>query len=439
MATHARRRILLTGATGNWGRATLRALAAHDTVDVVAFAQRTATDRRVLREFRDMANLRVAWGDLTSYDDVRRAIADVDCVLPVGAVVSPLADAHPALAWRVNVGSMRTIVRAVRATDPRIEVIGVGSVAETGDRPEPHHWGRVGDPVRVSRFDEYGQTKVVAERLLVESGLPRWAWLRQTGILHPGVLRVRDPITTHVPLGGVVEWVSDEDSARLLAAIAQGPPDALWHGIYNVGGGPGWRLTNWQFLVAVAAALGARDVRDTVEAALGRAVAAAPPLVRAAGLAPPYLLKNVVHRRVAAQPRGTLHALRRRDDERVAAFFGSRARWRGIGDWDTFTPPEPSRTPVLLDHGYDETKPPARWDDADYTQAATFRGGQRLGPAARRGDLGTPLLWRCAFGHLFRASPRLVLVGGHWCPRCVRDPAGYARQAERNPFLAQLQ
>jgi hypothetical protein len=26
--------------------------------------------------------------------------------------------------------------------------------------------------------------------------------------------------------------------------------------------------------------------------------------------------------------------------------------------------------------------------------------------------------------------------GTHWCPVCVRDPAGYGRQARRNRYLA---
>ncbi len=48
-------------------------------------------------------------------------------------------------------------------------------------------------------------------------------------------------------------------------------------------------------------------------------------------------------------------------------------------------------------------------------------------------------MWRCAFGHVFAASRIFVLHGGHWCPDCVRDSAGYGMQAERNPFLAQIE
>jgi nucleoside-diphosphate-sugar epimerase len=426
-----------------------------------------------MEEFSDMENLSVVWGDLTDYDDVVRAIEGVDVVLHVGAVVSPLADRNPKLAWRVNVGSIQNIIRAVRSTpDPsRIGIVGVGSVAETGDRQAPHHWGRIGDPLRVSQFDEYGQTKVVAEKLLVDSGLPRWAWLRQTGIFHPGMLEIRDPIMTHSPFAGVLEWASAEDSARLLAGIADGAPEEFWGGIYNVGGGEKWRLTNWELQTAIGSAMGVRDIRawydrnwfalknfhgqwytdsddleqlvpfrkDTLDTAMERAVAAAPASVRNAGKVPAWIVKNLVMKRLARQPRGTMHAIERRDLDEIAAHFGSMEAWAQIGGWDTFVEPQPSREPSFLEHGYDESKSQKDWIGLDYIEAAGFRGGELVSVDITRGDVATPLLWRCAFGHVFAASPRLVLTAGHWCPDCVRDSAQYARQAERNPFLAQLE
>jgi nucleoside-diphosphate-sugar epimerase len=468
-----RRRVLLTGATGNWGRATLKELRRRDTVDVVAFAMPTDADRALLSQFADMGNLTVAWGDLTNYADVERAIVGVDTILHVGAVVSPLADMHPRLARKVNVGSMQNIVRAVKAlpNPAAVEIVGIGSVAETGDRQAPNHWGRVGDPLRVSQFDEYGQTKVVAEKLLVDSGLPKWAWLRQTGIFHPAMLEIRDPIMTHSPFAGVLEWASVEDSARLLANIAEGVSDEFWHRIYNIGGGEGWRLTNWQLQTAIGTATGVADIRrwynrdwfalknfhgqwytdsdelervvhfreDTFEAALARAMKEVPASVRNAGKVPAWIVKHLVMKPLAKKPRGTMHAIRRHDREEIAAFFGSNDAWQQIGDWSTFVVPEPSREPSVLDHGYDESKSPKTWGALDYIEAAAFRGGELLSTDVTNGKTSTPLIWRCAFGHSFAASPRLVLTGGHWCPECVRDPANYATQAERNPFLAQIE
>jgi hypothetical protein len=348
----------------------------------------------------------------------------------------------------------------------------VGSVAETGDRNPPRHWGRVGDPLRVARFDEYGQSKFAAERELVDSGLTRWAWLRQTGVFHPGLLAIRDAIITHAPFAGVMEWVSVRDAARLMANLCEdGVPDEFWGGIYNIGGGESWRLTNWQLQTAISGALGVRDVRrwydrswfatrnfhghwftdsdrlerlvpfrsEAFDHALAEAVTAAPAVLRRAGRLPAWLVKHLIFRPLTRQPRGTMAFIRQGDEERIRAYFGSREEWERIGDWSTFRPPEPTRTPSFLEHGYDESKEPAAWTARDLRDAADFRGGRLLSESMSTGDVATPLRWKCSYGHSFTGSPRLILVGGHWCPVCVRDPAGYARQAETNRFLAQLE
>lgn len=472
--TKPRTTVLLTGATGNWGRATLRELSSRsDRFTVLVLSLPGEKDKTVLSEFSAVENLDVVWGDLTDYATVASCVARADVVLHVGAVVSPLADEQPELATRVNVGSMRNIIRAVKAQpDPsRISVVGVGSVAQTGNRNPPLHWGRVGDPIRVSQFDAYGQSKVTAERELVEAGLPKWVWLRQTGIFHPGMLEIRDPIMTHSPFGGVMEWVSVEDSARLLAKLCEPDvSDELWGGVYNIGGGEGWRLSNWQLQTAIGEAVGVKDIRkwydrnwfalknfhgqwytdsdrlhalvpfrqDTFEGALCRAIATAPSSVKNAGKVPAWIVKHLVMKPLSRKPRGTMAAVRSGNNHEVRAHFGSLQEWRSIGDWSTFAPPAPSRTPSYLDHGYDEDKPASEWSAIDYLEAATFRGGRLLTEAVTPGLLSAPLMWSCGSGHEFAASPRLVLQAGHWCPTCTADPAGYRRQAEHNKFIAQV-
>jgi len=474
MTTDAPITVFLTGGTGAWGRAALREFRARgDRFRVIALARPGKPSTSALREFAGWPGLEVLWGDLTDPGTVASGVGRADVVIHLGAVVSPLADERPELAHRVNVGGIRNIIAAVRALpDPsRVAVVGVGSIAESGDRNPPHHWGRIGDPIMVSAFDEYGQSKVIAERELVESGLPRWAWLRQTGILHPGMIQIRDPIMTHPPLGGVMEWASDEDSARLVVNLCEpSVPDEFWQGTWHIGGGEDWRLTNWEFLEATAGALGIADIRkwydrdwfalrnfhgfwftdsdrleelvpfraDTVEAAFGRAAAAMSPFVRR--IAGPFapIARRLVIQRMAQRPRGTLAAIRSGDESAIKAMFGSLEDWRAIGDWSTFEPFAPSRVPTYLDHGYDEDRPSSTWTATDYSGVAAHRGGRMLTEDVGVGEIARPLAWVCADGHSFTASPRLVLRGGHWCPICVRSPADYARQAERNAFLAQV-
>ena len=97
-----------------------------------------------------------------------------------------------------------------------------------------------------------------------------------------------------------------------------------------------------------------------------------------------------------------------------------------------------SETPVLLAHGYDETKDVDRLTDAELQQAAAFRGGKYLGNDT----------WQDADGHIFTASRRLILLGGHWSPYDIpypyegkKEPARpwhWDRVAKQNPFFAQL-
>ncbi len=467
-------RVFLTGATGNWGRAVLREFAdRRDRFEVVALVLDDRRQREAIARFEEMPNLTVRYGDLTDYGAVEAGVREAQYVLHLGALVSPVADDCPERAWEVNVGGVRNLIRAVQALpDPgAVRLVMAGSVAETGDRTPPRHWGRVGDPVRVSQYDEYGQSKVAAERLLVDSGLPRWVWLRQSGIFHAGVLGIRDPIMTHVPLDGVMEWASDTDSARLLANICEGEaPEHLWRQVYNIGGGESWRLTNWECQTRLMGATGVKDVRrwyernwfatlnfhgqwytdsdlleelvpfrqESFDAALARVVRDAPASVRHAGLVPAALVKHAVIKPLTRRPRGTMSFIRDGDEAGTSAYFGSRQAWEQIGDWATFVPPRPALSPSLLDHGYDESKEVEQWTRGDLEQAAGFRGGQLLSDDFTPGRPRTPLGWRCADGHQFQGSPWLILRAGHWCPECVRNSAHYTRQAKRNRFLAQL-
>lgn len=469
-----RTQVFLTGATGNWGRFILDEFRRReDRFDVVALVLPTAADRRTIGRYSDMSNLRVVYGDLTDYPAVETCVRGSDFVLHVGGLVSPASDDNPELTHKVNTGSMRNIVRAVlTAPDPsRIGVVGIGSIAQTGDRNPPHHWGRIGDPMKPAHYDEYGQSKIIAEKTLVDSGLPKWVSLRQTGIFHPGMMEIRDPILTHSPFGAVMEWTSAEDSARLIVNICEdGVPPEFWRDIYNIGGGAAWRLTNWQLQTKMTAAVGVKDFRrwydrnwfatrnfhghwytdsdelqkmipfreDSFDAALARAVALNPGL-RMAGRIPPWIVKRFFIRPLTVKQRGTMRYLRDGNEQAICAYFGSREEFESIGDWSSFEPPEPDLTPSYLDHGYDESKPRAEWCSADYAAAARFRGGELLTEGVAAGNVAEVLRWRCGFGHEFDASPLLVLRAGHWCPTCVRDTFGFDDQASRSAFLAQVQ
>lgn len=77
-------------------------------------------------------------------------------------------------------------------------------------------------------------------------------------------------------------------------------------------------------------------------------------------------------------------------------------------------------------------------------KVAAFRGGECLSENMTKGDLTTPLKWRCYAGHEFTMSPNSVLKGGHWCPECLpkyvkgQNTWNFEEIAKHNPFFAQV-
>ena len=257
----SKKTVFLTGATGTMGHAGLVELSKRlDRFNITLLARPSKINKEKLAAYEAMAGIRIVWGDLTNYQDVLNGVMGADYVLHVGGMVSPAADYFPKKTLKVNTTAAQYIVDAVKAqpNSDRIKVVYIGSVAQTGHRNAPVHWGRTGDPINISVYDHYAISKTIAERIFVESGIKHWACLRQTGILCPELLfKGSDPITFHVPLDGVLEWATAEDSGRLLANVCEEEvPDEFWNRFYNISSGPSFRLTNYEFECKLLKAIG---------------------------------------------------------------------------------------------------------------------------------------------------------------------------------------
>nr|WP_240950348.1 NAD(P)H-binding protein [Novosphingobium sp. ERN07] len=188
------------------GRATLAELVIRaDRFKVRALVRPEERNHPVVKRLDGHPAVEWVWGDLTNADDMRRGVAGVDQVLHIGGLVSPLADHHPELTMKVNVGGARNIVDAIKAAGQAetTALVYIGTVAQTGHRNAPVHWGRTGDPIKISRYDQYAVSKTEAEAIVAQSGLKNWVSLRQTGIAHPDIRKTFDPIIFHNPFNGV--------------------------------------------------------------------------------------------------------------------------------------------------------------------------------------------------------------------------------------------
>jgi hypothetical protein len=142
--------------------------------------------------------------------------------------------------------------------------------------------------------------------------------------------------------------------------------------------------------------------------------------------------------KLAKQDRGPMNWEENDNVETIAAYYGSVENFKSRPDFDKLQRFHDWNTVVHIDHGYDESKPESDLDILDLKGAAEFRGGECLSSSMIKGDWRSKLQFRCAFGHEFEASPRLVLEAGHWCPDCERAGWNYYERARVDPFFAQV-
>lgn len=476
----AKKTVFITGTTGSMGHAGFTELLnRRDRFNVVTLARPSKKNKKVMAPYLNEPGVKIVWGDLTNYEDVLKCVTGADYVLHPAAFIAPAADHDPDTAWRINVGSAENIVRAIQEQpDPdNIKLVNIGSVAMTGDRLAPIHMGRTGDPLKPSVYDAYATSKIAAERAVAESGLKYWVSCRQTYIAIPDTLSLMDPIMFHQPIDTHIEFVTPRDAGRLLAnACEDDVPEEFWRRFYNIGGGPECRVVFIEYLGQVFELLGLGDYRkimdrnwfairnfhcqwfedshilddylhfrqDTLashlqqikEHAAWYVKLAGAPLVR--NLIPKSLIRQFVMKPLTEGKDGTMYWVDNDIEGRITAFFGSKDKWAQIPPHWNGCSPTCDVEPVRLDHGYDESKPQSELDIEDMKGAAKFRGGECLSQNMTKGDLTTKIEWKCAFGHVFDASPRLVLLGGHWCPECEPPPWNYDEIAKVNPFFAQV-
>ena len=474
-ARHTKKVIFLTGASGSMGLEGLKQILKRtDRFRLRVLVRPSGKNRTLMKEYSSNPGLEIVWGDMDRYEDLKKCVTGAAYVLHVGALVSPEADRYPKQSMMTNYGSTVKLIRAIKEQPncDEIRFVYIGTVAETGCRMAPVHWGRCGDPIKGSVFDYYAVSKIAAERAVIESGLKHWVSLRQTGIMPPKESAAQEPIIFHQPAANVLEWVTNMESGIMLANLCEDwVPESFWRKIYNIGGGESFRITYSQYFddLLKPFGFGFKDVFEpqwlarfnfhgqwytdsdalndilhfrvmTYEQYVAGAQAAMEAMASnpmAAGMLPTKEGMKALNESIAHRQMGTLWMQEPGNEDWVSAFFGTREKIAKLPtSWDEVDLSAPDRTPSFLDHGYDESKPVEKLTEDDLRAAAEFRGGTYLG--SETGDFYGPARWKCAFGHEFTASPNLVLKGGHWCPDCERKSWNYPEIAKRSPFFNQV-
>ena len=125
--------------------------------------------------------IEIIYGDINDVQTVEEISKNKDIAIHLAAVIPPLADEDPELAYQVNVKGTENLILALEKNSPKCYLLFSSSISVYGDRlrnPEIS----VGDTLRPSHGDRYGETKIRCEKIIQGSNLS-WSIFRLSAIM----------------------------------------------------------------------------------------------------------------------------------------------------------------------------------------------------------------------------------------------------------------
>lgn len=241
--------ILVTGAFGNLGSHVLEELL-RQGYKTRAFDLQTPRNQKNASRFAGKVD--IAWGDIRQAREITEAAQRADAVIHLAAIIPPLSDEAPELAWQVNVEGTRNLVAACQGqkTPPRFLFASTFDLfGHTQKLPPPR---RLTDPIEIT--DIYTKSKASGEEMVRASGLD-WLIFRFSDMPIIG-LRSGHPIMYRIPLDTRMETMHPADGA-LAVVNALKTPELWGQGrLLLVGGGSRCQVTYRQFLFSLLTAMG---------------------------------------------------------------------------------------------------------------------------------------------------------------------------------------
>ncbi|MBU2076027.1 MAG: NAD-dependent epimerase/dehydratase family protein [Actinobacteria bacterium] len=249
--------VLVTGACGLVGRATVTALRARG-LPVVATDLGSRTNREHAASLPADRDLAWRWADLTSPEQARGLVkaSAPRAVVHLAAVIPPACYASPGVAEAVNVGGTRNLTEAVVDHAPQARFVHASSVAVHGSRNPHRGLGLLGPDTPLAPSDLYGRHKAAAEEVVRAIATP-WVVLRLGGVMTTEVSGGNDADTSYfsasLPDDGRIQTVDVRDVARAFAAAVDA--DVVGE-ILMIGGDESHRLVQRDIATGYTAALG---------------------------------------------------------------------------------------------------------------------------------------------------------------------------------------
>lgn len=224
-----KKHILLTGASGTVGQEALKQLIADGNYQITVFDIRNKKTENIFAPYIQYIN--IIYGDISNETEVKKIPNNLDAVIHLAAIIPPLADELPELAYKINVLGTKYLIERLEEASPDCFVLYSSSISVYGDRVQNPNI-KVSDPIQLSLGDEYGATKVEAEQLLQNSKL-KWSIFRLAAIMKNHKI---SKLMFHMPLATTFEICTAEDTASAFVLGIEKEKE-LQNKIFNLGGG----------------------------------------------------------------------------------------------------------------------------------------------------------------------------------------------------------
>lgn len=233
--------ILLTGASGTVGFEVLKQLfELRNSYNITVFDVKS---KKSEKKFKDLKkHIEIFYGDISKSESIRKVCSGKDVVIHLAALIPPLADEYPELAYQINTKGTENLIKNLEELSPTAFFIYSSSISVYGDRLK-NPMISVNDELNASEGDEYAKTKIAAEKIIYQCKL-NWSIFRLAAIM--GNHKITK-LLFHMPLDTSLEIATPKDTGRAFVNAIQNQ-ERLSKKIFNLGGGSLYRTTYKKFL-----------------------------------------------------------------------------------------------------------------------------------------------------------------------------------------------
>lgn len=227
-------KILLTGATGNVGGHVLPLLLERGH-DIRCLVFDSKNERSIFNQWK--AKPEVVWGDIQDERAVASAVAGVEAVIHLAAIIPPLTDQNPKLAYGVNVIGTRNLIRAAEQQPKPVRFIFTSTYDVYGNTQHLTPPRKVTLPVNPQ--EEYARHKVEAEQI-VQTSTVTWCIFRLASAIPAEMTMKYQSMMFDVPLSDRLEYIHPADAALGICNAVEHAD--VWGKVLHLGGGPRCQL-----------------------------------------------------------------------------------------------------------------------------------------------------------------------------------------------------